>query len=171
MLTKQQCGGSLRSWKETWLTGSVRQDIILKHRLLCRELKARILLFSHICRHAAWQPSVCFLLKTCMQHTWESLWCFPTVLLQLEVLTHAQITAVIAFPAVSTQCNLSLHPFNYTSVCHTWQLHLQLTARHTLTQLKPNLKSTFLLVFWLTSMSSAISEIYYSYYTCRILFI
>lgn len=62
---------TLRNWKEAWLAGSISQDIIPKHHLLHRELKARIPLFSLICQHPDWQPSLYFLLKTCMQRTWE----------------------------------------------------------------------------------------------------
>lgn len=80
--------------------------------------------FSLICQHSGWPSSIYFQIKTYMPRTQESLQCCPPVLLKLEVWIHLQVTLMIAFPAVSTDSNLSLHPFDYTLVCHTQQLHL-----------------------------------------------
>lgn len=95
-----------------------------------------------------------------MQQTREHLWCFPTVLLKLEVWTHAHIRQLTAFPAVTTNSNPPLNPFNYTLLHHTQHPTSALTTlivMHTITK-KANLNfrscpllfSDDLLWFWVS---------------------
>lgn len=104
------CGRSLRNWKETELTSSIWRASGLKIHLQNGGLKTRS--FCSVFSATVQTTKHIFLLKICVQHTWEHLWCFSIVLLKLGVWTHAHIRQLTAFPAVTTDSNPPLNPFN-----------------------------------------------------------